>query len=158
MRPREPLMDSTGHSRVTAGVARRTSWFMIALLASLLVATAAPAYTVYVTNEKDGTVSIIDSAKLEVVRTVKVGQRPRGITLTKDHRWLLICSSDDNAVLVYDARTMELVKSLPSGQDPELFILHPAGKLLYIANEEDNLVTVVDIEKDSVLAEIPVGV
>ncbi len=151
-------MDSTGHSRVAAGVARRTSWFMIALLASLLVATPAPAYTVFVTNEKDGTVSIIDSAKLEVVRTVKVGQRPRGITLTKDHRWLLVCASDDNAVQVFDARTMELVKSLPSGQDPELFVLHPAGKLLYIANEEDNLVTVVDIEKDSVLAEIPVGV
>src|SRR5215475_15791279 len=140
--------------RTTTAVVRHASQLMIALLASLLVATGAHAYTVYVTNEKDGTVSIIDSAKLEVVKTVKVGQRPRGITLTKDHRWLLVCASDDNSVQVFDARTMELVKSLPSGQDPEQFILHPAGKLLYIANEEDNLVTVVDIEKDVVLAEI----
>ena len=120
-------MDSTEHPNVMAGIARRASQFMIALLASLFVATAAPAYTVYVSNEKDGTVSIIDSTKLEVVRTVKVGQRPRGITLTKDHRWLLVCASDDNTVQVFDARTMELVKSLPSGQDPELFVLHPAG-------------------------------
>ena len=74
--------------------------------------TAASAYTVFVTNEKDNTVSIIDSAKLEVVKTVKVGQRPRGVTLSKDHRWLLICASDDNSVQVYDARTMEFVKSL----------------------------------------------
>src|SRR5262245_66311615 len=94
---------------LTTAVARYASQLMIGLLASLLVATAAQAYTVYVTNEKDGTVSIIDSAKLEVVRTVNVGQRPRGITLSKDHRWLLICASDDNAVQVYDARTMELV-------------------------------------------------
>ena len=128
------------------------------LAAWLLTPTAASAYTVYVTNEKDNTVSIIDSAKLEVVKTVKVGQRPRGITLSKDHRWLLVCASDDNSVQVYDARTMEFVKSLPSGPDPELFILHPSGNPLYIANEDDNLVTVVDIEKDTVLAEIPVGV
>src|SRR5262245_60832763 len=139
-------MDSTGRIFMTTAAVRRVSQFMIVLLASLLVATAARAYTVYVTNEKDGTVSIIDSAKLEVVRTVKVGQRPRGVTLTKDHRWLLICASDDNTVQVYDARTMELVKSLPSGQDPELFVLHPAGQMLYIGNEEDNLVTVVDVE------------
>ena len=91
----------------------------------LLIPPPASAYTVYVTNEKDNTVSIIDSDKLEVARTVKVGQRPRGITLSKDHRWLLICTSDDNAVQVFDARTMKFVKSLPSGRDPELFILHP---------------------------------
>ena len=103
--------------RITTAVARHASQLMIAL-ASLLVATGTHAYTVYVTNEKDGTVSIIDSTKLEVVRTVKVGQRPRGVTLTKDHRWLLICASDDNAVQVFDARTMELVKSLPPGQRP----------------------------------------
>ena len=72
-------MDSTGHSRVAAGVAgAHRAGSSIALLASLLVATPAPAYTVFVTNEKDNTVSIIDSAKLEVVKTVKVGQRPRG--------------------------------------------------------------------------------
>src|SRR5262245_65334390 len=139
-------MDRTRRTPMTTGVARRLTQLMIALLAPLFIATSADAYTVYVSNEKDGTVSIIDSAKLEVVKTVKVGQRPRGITLTKDHRWLLVCASDDNSVQVYDARTMELVKSLPSGQDPELFVLHPAGQMLYIGNEEDNLVTVVDVE------------
>src|SRR5919206_2201882 len=141
-------MHSSRRMRRMTDVVRYASLLTTALLVPLLIAFAAHAYTVYVTNEKDGTVSIIDSTTLEVVRTVKVGQRPRGVTLTKDHRWLLICASDDNAVQVYDARTMELVKSLPSGQDPELFVLHPAGQLLYIANEEDNLVTVVDIEKD----------
>ncbi len=121
----------------------------LVLAASLLAPPAASAYTVFVTNEKDNTVSVIDSAKLEVVKTVKVGQRPRGVILSKDQRWLLVCASDDNTVQVYDARTMEFVKTLPSGQDPELFVLHPSGNPLYIANEEDNLVTVVDIEKDT---------
>src|SRR5438445_10700681 len=118
---------------------------VLVLAACLFSATAASAYTVYITNEKDNTISIIDSATLEVIKTVKVGQRPRGVTLSKDHQWLLVCASDDNIVQVYDARTMEFVKSLPSGPDPELFVLHPTGNPLYIANAEANLVTVVDI-------------
>ena len=37
----------------------------------------------YITNEKDNTVSVIDIDK-KVVRTVEVGQRPRGIIMSKD--------------------------------------------------------------------------
>ena len=85
------------------------------VLATWLLTTAASAYTVYVTNEKDNTVSIIDSTKLEVIKTVKVGQRPRGVILSKDGNWLLICASDDNHIQVFDARTLEFVKTLPSG-------------------------------------------
>ena len=113
----------------------------------LLYVAQANAYSVFVTNEKDNTLSVIDSSKLEVTNTVKIGQRPRGITLAPERKWLLICASDDNLVQVYDAETLQYVKSLPSGPDPELFILHPKGNPLYIANEDDNLVTVVDIEK-----------
>ena len=55
---------------------------MAPLLAALLLTPApALAYTVYITNEKDNTVSVIDSVKLEVTRTVKVGQRPRALNL-----------------------------------------------------------------------------
>ena len=118
----------------------------------------AAAYTVYVTNEKDNTITVIDSEKLEVINTFKVGQRPRGIIMSKDGKWLIVCTSDDNIIQVYDAKTHEFVKTLPSGPDPELLILHPDGKRLYVANEDDNLVTVVDIDAGQVLSDIPVGV
>ena len=93
-----------------------------------LLAAAAPganAYTVYVTNEKDNSVTVIDSTKQEVIKTFKVGQRPRGVILSKDGKWLIVCTSDDNIIQVYDAKTYEFVKSLPSGPDPELLVLHP---------------------------------
>ncbi|MGI9409289.1 MAG: YVTN family beta-propeller repeat protein [Hyphomicrobiaceae bacterium] len=137
---------------------------MFGLLAALLVgaqlimARSAEAYTVYVSNEKDNTVTVIDSETLKVTKTFKVGQRPRGITISKDGKWLLVCASDDDTVEVFDRKTLKLVKTLPSGPDPELFILHPSGNPLYIANEDDNLVTVVDIYKNKVLNEVPVGV
>jgi YVTN family beta-propeller protein len=99
-----------------------------------LGAADADAYTIYVSNEKDNTVSVIDSDKLAVVATWKVGRRPRGITLSLDGKWLYVCASDDNRIDVVDTATGKVVRDLRSGPDPELFILHPKGNPLYIAN------------------------
>ena len=56
----------------------------LACCAALLAALPALADTVYVSNEKDNTLSVIDSASMKVLKTVPVGKRPRGITLSKD--------------------------------------------------------------------------
>ena len=53
---------------------------LVAVLSSTLLADL-----VFVSNEKDNTISVIDSKTDEVVKTYDVGQRPRGITLTSDY-------------------------------------------------------------------------
>ena len=60
----------------------------------------------------------------KVIKTVKVGQRPRGIIMSKDGKLVLICASDDDRVEVRDAETMKLKYYLPSGPDPELLFYH----------------------------------
>lgn len=130
-------------------------------LAAVLVMTplvSAQAFTAYVSNEKDNTVSVIDTEKMEVIATWDVGQRPRGIIMSVDGKYVYLCASDDDTVQVLDPKTGKIVKELPSGPDPELFVFHPSGNPLYIANEDDNMVTVVDVEKDAVVSEVPVGV
>jgi YVTN family beta-propeller protein len=49
----------------------------------VLVGAQASAFTAYVSNEKSNTISVVDTDKFTVVKTIKVGQRPRGIELTK---------------------------------------------------------------------------
>lgn len=118
----------------------------------------AHAYRAFISNEKDNTISVVDTDTLKIIETMKVGQRPRGVILANDGAWLLICTSDDNRIEVYDAKTYQFIKNLPSGPDPELMAIHPSGNPLYVANEDDNLVTVVDIHEGTKIAEVPVGV
>ncbi len=133
---------------------------LCAALGTLAIGTAtgANAHMLYVSNEKDNTISIIDTETEAVVNTIKVGERPRGITFSKDYRFLYICASDSDAVQVMDVKTGELVADLPSGEDPEQFVLHPDNRHLYIANEDDAVATVVDTQSHTVVAQVDVGV
>ena len=61
------------------------AWRGVAALACLHFAISiAAADTIYVSNEKDNTITVVDGKSLEPVKTIPVGQRPRGILLSKD--------------------------------------------------------------------------
>src|ERR1700681_262406 len=62
----------------------------LVLLLALVLAAPAHAFTAYVSNEKGNTVTVIDTEKFEAVRTIKVGQRPRGIEVTRDGKFVLV--------------------------------------------------------------------
>ena len=95
-----------------------------------LIGGQASAFTAYVSNEKSNTVSVIDTDKFIVVNTIKVGQRPRGIELTRDGKFVLVAVGDDDTIQIIDVRTHEIVATLPSGPDPELFTQDHTGKIL----------------------------
>ena len=92
---------------------------------ALLASVPAAAHEVYISSEKDNTVSVIDTKSLQVVRTFKVGKRPRGITFSRDFSKFYVCASDDNAVQVGCA-ARRLQPAL--GADPEQFALSHDGK------------------------------
>src|SRR5580698_4169833 len=91
------------------------------------------AFLAYVSNEKSNTVSVIDTDKMETVATIKTGQRPRGIEVSRDDKSVYVALGDDDIIQVIDAKTLTVVGDLPSGPDPEQFAIDPAGKLLYVA-------------------------
>jgi PQQ-dependent catabolism-associated beta-propeller protein len=115
-------------------------------------------HEMYVTNEKDNTISVIDTQSLRVLRTIPVGKRPRGITFSRDYSRFFVCASDSDAVQVFEAASGRHLYDLPSGADPEQFALAPDGKHLYIANEDNAVTTVIDVGSRQVVAQIDVGV
>ena len=133
----------------------RTTRFGLAVAGVVVfAATPATAYTVYVSNEKGNSLTVIDSATLEVQATIPVGQRPRGIMMTKDGKQVLICASDDDTVQILDVASREIVGDLPSGPDPEQLNIHPSGSPVYVANEDDALMTAIDLKDKAVVAQV----
>jgi YVTN family beta-propeller protein len=56
--------------------------------------------TLYVTNENDDTISIIDTEVNEVIDTVLVGDIPRSITVNEETNKVYVASIGDNTVTV----------------------------------------------------------
>jgi YVTN family beta-propeller protein len=93
-----------------------SSTMMLRLIFSIIlgavVSTESSANSIYVSNEKDNTITVVDTTTLEPTRTIKVGQRPRGIAVTKDGKYILVCVSDDDTIEMIDATTFERVGTL----------------------------------------------
>src|SRR5262245_25498242 len=133
-------------------------------------------YRVYVTNEISGDLSIIDGSTLEVIATVPLGKRPRGIHASPDRQTIYVALSGSpiappgvdesklpppdksaDGIGVFDVQTSKVVKLIHAGSDPEEFDLSKDGTLLYCSNEDAGLTSIVDIATGEVIDSIPVG-
>src|ERR1700730_9937947 len=151
----------------------------IIVLATLgFLPTAQATGRAYVSNEDGESVSVLDTRKGEVIATVPVGKRPRGLKLNHDGSLLYVAVSglpkcppsvpDEecaklkrdltaDGIAVIDTTTLKLDRLLKSGSDPEQFDLSHDGKQLFIANEDTGTLTVVGIASGAVEATVPVG-
>jgi YVTN family beta-propeller protein len=133
-------------------------------------------YRVYVTNERSGDLSVIDGESYEVVATIPLGKRPRGIHASPDRQFIYVALSGSpiappgvdestlpppdkkaDAIGVFDVRQNKLLTLIHAGSDPEEFDLSKDGKLLYCSNEDVGQTSIVDIATGKVIATIPVG-
>src|SRR5262245_58695272 len=134
------------------------------------------AYRIYVTNERSGDLSVIDAATHEVIATVPLGKRPRGIHASKDGQTIYVALSGSpiappgvdesklpppdkqaDGIGVFDVRENKLVRIISGGSDPEEFDLSKDGTLLYCSNEDAGQMSIIDIAAGRVVASIPVG-
>src|SRR5258707_13504553 len=101
------------------------------MAAWLAAATPAAAVIAYVSNEKSNTVSVIDTDSWTVTKTIKVGQRPRGIDFTRDGKFVLVAVGVDDTIQVINGSTQKVVNTIHSGPDPDHYVNIAAGNMLY---------------------------
>lgn len=132
------------------------SLFLI-LLFSLPLIARDPTHRLFVTNEEDNTISVIDSRSHETIKTIEIGGRPRGIGFSPDRSLVYVALGDDNAIGVIDTQSLEVLRKIPAGSDPEAFDVHPNGNI-YLSNEDSGLASVLDPKTGKILAEVKVGI
>ena len=138
---------------------------------------AAPAAgRVFVTNESSGDITVIDVAARQVVATIPVGKRPRGIRLSPDGQRLFVALSGSpmappgvdedtlppadkkaDGIGIVSVRDLKLERVVRGGSDPEQTAISLDGTRLFVANEDVGEVSVIAVDDGRVLATFKVG-
>ena len=144
----------------------------------LVLAPAAEAARAYVSNEDDGTVTVVDMQRLTALATLSVGKRPRGLALSHDGTRLYVAlsglpkcpppmtdedcarlprDSQADGIAVIDTATLRTVTVLRGISDPERVEVSRDDRTLYVSEEDAGRLAVLDVARASVRATVAVG-
>ena len=106
---------------------------LLALALLLLAGSPAGAATLFVTNTKSDSVSVIDTNTFEVVATIAVGRgKPNRVVFHPEGRWAWVVYDKSHDLGVIDAETRKLVKRVKIGGNPYNLNFTPDGRHLLV--------------------------
>ncbi|GAA0912538.1 serine/threonine-protein kinase [Streptomyces thermoalcalitolerans] len=112
----------------------------------------------YVTNERSGSVSVIDTATNKVDGTIPVGSFPKGVEVSPDGHRAYVANLGSGSVSVIDTATNKVDSTVPVGRQPDGVAVSPGdGSQVYVTNGRSGSVSVIDTETNKVDSTIPVG-
>ena len=109
----------------------------IALSAAALPAAATGTGYLFVSSEKDHTVTVLDGASYALVKRIPVAERPRHLSFSPDRKHIYAACGDGGSIDVIDVAKLEVSSRYEDIDDPEAFDISPDGKLLYLSLEDD---------------------
>jgi YVTN family beta-propeller protein len=113
---------------------------------------------VFITNERDGTVSVIRSPDDTVVRTIELGGRPRGIQVSPRGASVFVgVTGEGGNIIEIEAETGRLLRAIAVEKDVEHFAVHPDGVRLYTARRTAGSVSAIDARNGIEIASVKVG-
>src|SRR6188768_2152479 len=130
----------------------------------------------YVTDEPGGKLIVVDTSSGQIIETIAVGKRPRGVHLSRDGKQLLVALSGSpiagpgvdesklpppdrsaDGIGIVDLTSHKVIKVLNGGPDPESFDISHDGSLIYASNEDAAEMSVIDVATATVKNRVKVG-
>ncbi|MBI4594137.1 MAG: beta-propeller fold lactonase family protein, partial [Candidatus Rokubacteria bacterium] len=134
----------------------------VAVVPALGWAGPAGAATLYVTNTKSDSISIVDTNTLDVIGTIPLGRgKPNRVVFHPDGKqaWVVYDKSHDLGIVDADAR--KLVRRVKIGGNPYNLAFSPDGRFLYVldwsSDTSNDEVIVYDLKAERVEARIEVS-
>jgi YVTN family beta-propeller protein len=98
----------------------------------------------YTANERDKTISVIDTMARRELATRPVDGEPESILFNDGRGVLYVGIEDKNKVLVIDPRSLSTISTIPVDKGPDGLAMSGDGSKLFVSNEGDNTVSVID--------------
>ncbi len=97
----------------------------------------------YITNQADNTVSVVDLVTLEVVKTIKVGIAPLGITILNKKNLGFIGNVGSDDISVIDTRTDQIIKTIKLNTAPLSLTSNPDESKVYVTDWFKNNILII---------------
>ena len=111
------------------------------------VAAAPDGSRLYVTNEAEHTLDVVDGRSLKVTGHVPLSGRPNNLSIGKDGRYVYVAIvAAPGAVDVIDTSTLKLVKTIPTKGGIHNTFVTPDGKFVIAGSIVGRLLTVIDVK------------
>jgi YVTN family beta-propeller protein len=112
---------------------------------------------IYVSNQTDDTVSVIDGVTNQVLATVKVGRYPNGIAVNSKTNTIYVANLSSGSLSIIDG-TKLTVSTVRLGSYPAKVAVNSSTNRIYVTLEDQNgFVEVVNGRNHKLMASVPVS-
>ena len=111
----------------------------------------------YVANQDDDTVSVINTTTNAVDATISVGTNPDGIAFDSANNRMYVANAVANTVSVINTATNAVDATISVGTTPSGIAFDSANNRMYVPNYSDDTVSVINTATNAVDATISVG-
>jgi YVTN family beta-propeller protein len=111
---------------------------------------------VLVSNWCSYDLSVISTEKQRVVKTIKIGAYPRGITVSQDSQFAYVAQMGGAVIHKINLNTFEK-EQLNIGSNPRAIVLSPDNSMLYATLNSSGRVVAFDLSKKKVVRSVKTG-
>lgn len=108
-------------------------------------------------NRDNGTVSVVDLAAGKVLREIKVGKKPEGVTFLGKTPIAAVTAYGDDKVVIIDTESGETRGTIEVFDEPYGIVANADGSKLYVTLEYPGQVVEIDVASQKIVRTLPAG-
>jgi YVTN family beta-propeller protein len=105
----------------------------------------------FVTNETDGTASVVDTGRLAKLRDVKVGVRPVSLAWSSQAKAVYVTTAGDGTIVAVDGKSPKPVARMASTPGLGQIRFAPGGRLAFVVHPNENTIHIVDAASNRII-------
>ena len=111
----------------------------------------------YITNQGDNNVSVVDLYDLKVVKTIKVGTAPLGVTILNEKNLAFVGNVGTDDITVIDTNTDQVINTIKLNTAPLSLTSSPDESKVYVTDWFKNNILIISVDEMKVTNSIKVG-